>query len=165
NLIVSHQLGERTGRAFAFFDFAYAGVPVMLAGVIVTVLWAGRALREGGAGVSGHPGQMRRRVVTEAVIPPGSAFVGTSVATLPARVHALIRNERHVLRRPEAKLEAGDILLLEAESTRIGDWITEGMLARVPFSNAATGRPDRVEAVIMPESTLVGSRLRSLESF
>src|SRR5690606_18881324 len=86
-------------------------------------------------------------------------------ATLPARVHALIRNERHVLRRPEAKLEAGDILLLEAESTRIGDWITEGMLARVPFSNAATGRPDRVEAVIMPESTLVGSRLRSLESF
>lgn len=165
NLIVSQQLGERTGRAFAFFDFAYVGVPVMLAGVIVTVFWTGRALRDGGAGMPGHPGQMRRRVVTEAVIPPGSAFVGTAVAALPARVHALIRNDRHVLRRPQAQLEVGDILLLEAESTRVSDWIAEGMLARLPFSTALTGRPERVEAVIMPESTLVGSRLRSLESF
>lgn len=162
NLLVSQQLAARTGQGFAFFDFAWVGVPVTLAGLAAILLWVRRPL-----GRSPLPASLRspphegRRVVTEVAISPGSPFAGLPVADLPARIHGLRRKGVAVFfQRGEARLAAGDVVLLEVELPQLDGWLAAGSLA---LEAPADG--DRVEAVVMPESTVVGSRLGNMHGF
>jgi di/tricarboxylate transporter len=162
NLLVSHQLAERTGRGFAFFDFAWAGIPAAIAGLVAILLWARRPLgREQATASRRVPAHAGRVVVAETVLPPGSPFAGVAAAEFPARIHGLRRGGVAVFfQRPETRLAAGDVVLLETDLPRLDEWLGTGSLA-LP----SPGSGDRVEAVVMPESTLVGSHVGSLESF
>ncbi|RWK76131.1 MAG: hypothetical protein EOR51_30120 [Mesorhizobium sp.] len=57
NLIVSNQLAAVAGEGFAFFDYAWVGVPAAFAGLIVLLIWPGRIL---GAGLRHRAGYRRR---------------------------------------------------------------------------------------------------------
>lgn len=166
NLIVSQQLAGETGRAFAFFDFAYAGLPAAAAGLAAVVLWARRSLSAGDEGNVSPSGQMRRKVVAEAVIPESSAFAGTPATGFPAAIHSLRRNGAHLLfQRPDTRLEAGDVILLEAELPTLEGWLADGELLLPAGEGPLRQGDDLVEAVLMPESTLVGSRVWTIEAF
>jgi len=162
NLIVSNQLAAATGQGFAFFDFAWAGVPAALSGILVLLVWPRRDLQSGTAGPGRLPPQAFRTVVSEVEVPAGSRLVGAPVVETEFGVHALRRGGANLLHhRRGTAIETGDVLLVETGLQHLESLLGEGSVV-LPHAARPAGRR-RVEAVIMPESTLVGSRVGSLQ--
>ncbi|ARM89793.1 divalent ion symporter protein [Rhizobium sp. CIAT894] len=169
NLLVSDALGEATGAGFHFFDFAYVGLPVAMAGIMLVALRVQRLFPEPDeAPATISP--VTRRIVVERRIPEVSPLVGVRLSDCPARfgikAHALIRGDNFVFGPLEQSvIAAGDVLLAEgSDAVFAGLAAAQALMADI---NPHGLRPDffRVESVVMPESTLVGSRIRSLEIF
>lgn len=170
NLLVSDALTEATGSGFRLFDFAYVGLPVAIAGIALAAWLAPRLFNEADDTVVQSSG-VPRRWLTERQVPQNSPLVGTSLSLLPARFglqpHALLRNDRHVFGSPDKSLiESGDTLLVEADAAILVELLASGALL-MPRPDAGTFPVDvdYAEAVVMPESTVVGSRIHSLEIF
>jgi di/tricarboxylate transporter len=163
NLIVSNQLTAATGEGFAFFDYAWVGVPAAIAGLLALLVWPRRVLGSEPAGPKRLPPQSFRTVVSEVEIGAGSPLVGMPVAQIDATVHAIRRAGASLLfQRPGTRLEAGDVLLVKMDLPRLEAWLAEGRVD-LPDVRRDPAGSERVEAVIMPESTLVGSRIGTLE--
>lgn len=164
NLIVSSQLAAATGRGFAFFDFAWVGIPAAAAGMLVLLMWPGRVLGSGTPDdATRPPPHSFRDVVCEVEVPAGSPLLGLPVAEAGLTVHALRRNGANLFhRRPGTVIEAGDVLLAGIGLPRLEALLADGT---VSLAGSASHGADahRIEAVIMPESTLVGSRVGTLE--
>lgn len=163
NLIVSNQLAAATGRGFAFFDFAWVGIPAALAGILVLLVWPWRVLGRQAIGRGRLPPQAFRNVVTEIHVPIGSPFAGLPVADMDLTIHAMRRGGANLLhQRRGTSIEAGDILLVETSLPHLESLLASGS-ASLPDRAAGSATVQRVEAVIMPESTLVGSRVGALD--
>ncbi|EJB05708.1 di-/tricarboxylate transporter [Rhizobium leguminosarum bv. trifolii WSM597] len=169
NLLVSDALAKTTGQGFHFFDFAYVGLPVAIAGILLIAFRIQRLFPEPDetpATIS--PGT--RRIVVERRIPDISPLIGIRLSDCPTdfgiKPHALIRGDNFVFGPlDQSVISAGDVLLAEgADAVFAGLAATQALIADF---NPHGLQPDfsRVEAVVMPESTLVGSRVRSLEVF
>jgi len=163
NLIVSGQLAAATGRGFAFFDFAWVGLPAAVAGILAVVVWPRRVLGRDTAGRGRLPPQAFRTVISEVVVPAGSPLVGRPVGEAGLAIHAVRRAGAHLLhQRPGTTIASGDTLLVETGLLHLEALLAAGALA-LPGGASPSGARQRVEAVIMPESTLVGSRVGTLE--
>ncbi|MBB2755283.1 UNVERIFIED_ORG: di/tricarboxylate transporter [Rhizobium aethiopicum] len=169
NLLVSDALANATGAGFRFFDFAYVGLPVAIAGILLIAFRVQRLFPEpdeAPAAIS----PAKRRIVVERRVPDGSPLIGVRLSDCPShfgiKPHALIRGENFVFGPlDQSVIEAGDMLLAEGDDTVFaGLAAAQALIADI---NPHGLQPDfcRVEAVVMPESTLVGSRIRSLEIF
>ncbi|AIC28754.1 divalent ion symporter protein [Rhizobium etli bv. mimosae str. IE4771] len=169
NLLVSNALARTTGAGFHFFDFAYVGLPVATAGILLIAFRIRRLFPEpdeAPATIS----QGTRRVVVERRVPDVSPLVGVRLSECPARFaikpHALIRGNNFVFGPlDQSVIEAGDVLLAEgADAVFVELAATQALIADAHLHVLS---PDfaSIEAVVMPESTLVGSRIRSLEVF
>ena len=165
NLIVSNQLAEATGRGFAFFDFALVGVPAALAGILVLLVWPRRVLGREALGHGRQPPQAFRNVVSEVDVPVGSRLAGLLVAEAGFTIHTLRRGGAHLLhRRSGTAIEPGDVLLVETSLPHLESLLVDGSVS-LQHAVAGSAAAQRVEAVIMPESTLVGSRIGALDLF
>ncbi|ANL35601.1 SLC13 family permease [Rhizobium phaseoli] len=169
NLLVSDALAKASGAGFRFFDFAYVGLPVAIAGILLITFRVRRLFPESDeAPATISPGA--RRIVVERRIPDVSPLIGVRLSDCPTRFgikpHALIRGDKFVFGPLEQSIIAsGDMLLAEgADAVFAG---LADMQALMADAHPHGLQPDftRVEAVVMPESTLVGSRIRSLEVF
>ncbi|MDR9775142.1 SLC13 family permease [Rhizobium hidalgonense] len=169
NLLVSDALGKATGAGFHFFDFAYVGLPVAIAGILLIAFRVQRLFPE----PDEDPATISpttRRIVVERCVPEVSPLVGVTLSDCPMRFgikpHALIRGDNFVFGPlDQSVIEAGDVLLAEgADAVFAGLAATQALIADISPHGL---QPDfsRVESVVMPESTLVGSRIRSLEIF
>ncbi|WP_283196322.1 SLC13 family permease [Rhizobium sp. AN80A] len=171
NLLVSNALVAATGQGFRLFDFAYVGLPVAITGILMTSMLAPLLFPRDGDDDKAAPETPRRRMVAERRVPAGSPLIGQNLADLPARFalkpHALLRNGAFVFGSADrAIVEAGDLLLAEADDAVLADFAASGALQTDHWQAGHwQAEASRVEAVVMPESTLVGSRLRSLEVF
>lgn len=169
NLIVSDALSKATGRGLRLFDFAYVGLPVAIAGIALTAWLAPRLFPGRQEDPSTAVAPPRRRMVAERRVPANSPLVGTRLSALPDRFalrpHGLLRNDVFVFGAPDnSVVEMSDLLLAEADDAVFDELAASGALAtarRASWQEETT----RIEAVVMPESTLVGSRLRSLDVF
>ncbi|PKA38814.1 SLC13 family permease [Rhizobium sullae] len=169
NLLVSDALAKATGAGFHFFDFAYVGLPVAIAGILLMAAFVPLLLPEADGQPADAP-PARRRIVTERRIPEGSPLAGVRLLDCPRlfeiQPHALIRSGQFVFGPlDQSTIAAGDTLLAEGADTVFADLAASAAL--VPEIDVNGLQPDftRIEAVVMPESTLVGSRIRSLEVF
>ncbi|ANM05727.1 divalent ion symporter protein [Rhizobium phaseoli] len=169
NLLVSDALAKASGAGFRFFDFAYVGLPVAIAGILLIAFRVRRLFPESDeAPATISPGA--RRIVVERRIPDVSPLIGVRLSDCPTRFgikpHALIRGDKFVFGPLEQSIIAsGDMLLAEgADAVFAGLAAAQALMADAHPHGL---QPDftRVEAVVMPESTLVGSRVRSLEVF
>ncbi|ACE92591.1 putative transporter protein [Rhizobium etli CIAT 652] len=169
NLLVSDALAKASGAGFRFFDFAYVGLPVAIAGILLIAFRVRRLFPESDeAPATISPGA--RRIVVERRIPDVSPLIGVRLSDCPTRFgikpHALIRGDKFVFGPLEQSVIAsGDMLLAEgADAVFAGLAAAQALMADAHPHGL---QPDftRVEAVVMPESTLVGSRVRSLEVF
>lgn len=163
NLIASDQLRNATGHGFALFDFAWAGIPAAFAGLAVIVFFLPRRLAaaDPDATPSGyHP----RRVVASLHVPPGSALSGSPLGALPFQLHSVLRGGKQVfLAAKDAALRVGDCALVDVDEGRLEQLLMSGDLAQVGEGRAA-GLPT-ARAVIMPGSTVVGTRIGNLQAF
>jgi di/tricarboxylate transporter len=163
NLIVSNQLAAATGRSFAFFDFAWVGLPAAVAGILVLLIWPRRVLGKHESGRGRLPPQSFRTVVSEIQVPVGSPLAGLPVADAGLTIHAMRRAGANLLhQRGGTAILPGDVLLIETSLPRLESLLEDGS-ASLPGIDPGTAPRQRVEAVIMPESTLVGSRIGTLE--
>ncbi|MDQ0564451.1 di/tricarboxylate transporter [Rhizobium mesoamericanum] len=171
NMLVSNAWAEANGTGFRLFDFAYVGLPVAIVGIIMTAWLSPRLFpKTDGETFSAAAFSPPRRRITERQIPAGSLLIGARLSDLPGRFslqpHTLVRDDKFVFGTPDRLVvEAGDLLLAEADETVFDGLEASGTLLPQRDPSSATTAADYVEAVVMPESTLVGSRLRSLEVF
>ncbi|EJC81106.1 di-/tricarboxylate transporter [Rhizobium leguminosarum bv. trifolii WSM2297] len=169
NLLVSDALGKATGAGFHFFDFAYVGLPVAFAGIFLITFRVQRLFPEPDeAPATISP--TTRRIVVERRVPEVSPLLGVRLSDCPARFgikpHALIRGDNFVFGPlDQSVIQAGDVLLAEgSDAVFAGLAATQALMADAHPHGL---QPDfyRIGSVVMPESTLVGSRIRSLEIF
>ncbi len=162
NVIIASYWGRVSGEPFGFFDFAWVGLPVALAGVLYVGLIGWRVLpnRKGQSSpedrfqVSAYLGELR---VTES-----SKAAGMNLRelrelddTLP--VLAVLRGEEHIAAyRFYGRLQEGDLLLVEGETREI-----ESLAHRAGLEIGAE-KPeddDETEAVDAGESKAVATAL------
>src|SRR3546814_6444466 len=160
NLVVSQAKADILGRPFAFFDLAYVGLPVAVAGIAFLIVWVpGRRWLRGGA-PSHEAGVRQRRLVTEIRIPPASAFAGQPLpafeSAVGAQIFAVLRDGKRLFGRlADHHLEAGAILVVEAATAAL-EAACEARSVE-PVQGALTGAADRssVDVVLMPQSLFV----------
>jgi di/tricarboxylate transporter len=162
NLIVSEALRGARGAGFGFLDFAPTGLAVTIVGVAVIVLWAPRALA--GTEESAAERDLRgRRLVTEATIPVASITAGELSARIQGSVHAVQREGRRLFPlRADTGLQPGDVVLIEADEAAFHAAVATGALGAARSAGAGAGT--EMEAIVMPRSTLVGSRAATIEA-
>lgn len=167
NLIVSAANRDITGEPLGFFDFAYAGVPATIMGLVILVLWVPRVLGEARDDApAGEYGG--RRILSEFRICDGSEWTGRRLTDIESdfglSLHTVVRDGRYLFaRRSDIVLLSGDVVLINGELGRIAKMIDTGALAYADRDHD-DGTP-LLEAVVMPESTLVGSSIQTLEVF
>ncbi|WP_327211969.1 SLC13 family permease [Rhizobium beringeri] len=169
NLLVSDALTKTTGTGFRFFDFAYVGLPVAIAGILLITFRVQRLFPEPDETPVTIP-PAARRIVVERRIPDISPLIGVRLSDCPVRFgikpHALIRGDNFVFGPlDQSVIEPGDVLLAEGADAVFTDLAATQALMADAHPHGLQPDFTRVEAVVMPESTLVGSRVRSLEIF
>lgn len=168
NLVVSQAKAEILGRPFAFFDLAYVGLPVAIAGITFLVLWTPRRfwLRERDTGR--EQGLQQRKLVTEVRVVPGSSLAGQTISAaegnLGAQVFTAVRDGKHLFGRiAEQVLKPGDLLVVEIATAALGDACEAGMVTQEQRAPSGMGEQSTVDVVLMPQSIFVGSRIGTLE--
>lgn len=121
NLIVAGFRAEETGEAFRMFDFSPVGALVALAGVVFIALLGWRMVprREPAGADSFDTGTY----ITEVRVTEKNKVVGKRLDAVEAmldedeaQIVGMVRNDLRVMApRPDRVLQAGDILVLEAE--------------------------------------------------
>lgn len=169
NLVVSNIQTQATGRPFGFFDLAWVGIPVTLAGVVWLVIAAPRLLAGRGLQGVSQETSRARPFFTELRVTADSPLAGQSASAaasqLRATIYSHLRANRHVFgsRRQQVVLP-DDILLVEADANAIAEANdqrrAEFILAVEPEALSAW-----VEAVVLPQSVIIGSTLGTIEAF
>lgn len=137
NIIVSEAAADAVARPFGFFEFALAGLPLLLGTLVIVVLAGDRLLPEREPAVLPADAADQARVlreryalaedvplataatgVTEVVVPPGSALIGVHVfpgeTTVDGDLVVLAaRRAGDDLTDRDARLRAGDALVLQ----------------------------------------------------
>jgi len=170
NLVVNDWKISETGSGFGYFELALVGGPVALAGLAWIILAAPRMFRGAHdispAGFDAGPGEF----LSEMAVPDGSSFVGHHLPDAEAeyelRIHGVIRHGAHVFaRRGDILIAPSDTLLVEGELGRLDQLREQGDLASLEPAERDAVEPERIEAVVMPDSLLLGSRIADVGAF
>ena len=171
NLLISAFRAEATGERFLLFDFTPVGVAVSVAGIANLLLLGWRLLPAGRGPRREDDAFEIGDCVTEARVGPSSPIIGLDVAgyefSRNAHVLGVIREGRRLFGRMQAAvLQAGDIMLLQADTATLERTIEEDQLELVERDKQeapeAAG-PDLVEAVVLPNALVQGSSPLSLD--
>ncbi len=157
---------------FSMFEFLPVGAAVAVLGIIYLTFVGHRLLpqtREAGYAED----YAIREYLSEVVVTPGSPLAGrelrdSGLAQMGLQVRAILRGDRRLDAEPNVTLKEGDLLLVQA--------VREGLL-QVRDTAGIEIRPDQkmraeplasetrkiVEALLMPQSSLVGRTLEELD--
>jgi len=171
---------EQTGMpAFGMFDFLPVGLGVTIAGLAFITLAGGRLTPKRKEAAAGEELFRISEYITELRVVEGSKFVGRPLYDLLAVteteadvvVIGLVRGERWKQAPSTYEvLRQGDILVVEADSERIQQFVALTGLALAESvtlkgeerEKQTAGEIDTLEAVVTPESMLVGRTATSL---
>jgi di/tricarboxylate transporter len=176
NVLISAVRQEVMGKPYHLFDFTPVGLPLTCAAIaFLSVGW--RLLP---ANRRGQPTPEKRFAIedytSEALLPDASPLVGKTVADLEAlsdddvTVAGIIREQSHrYVPRPHWALYAGDILVLQGDPTALQPVVDRAKLELLGADAMAALKPrdkddvlETVEAVIAPDSLLIGNTPRDL---
>jgi di/tricarboxylate transporter len=172
NLLISDFRAQATGERFLLFDFAPTGLAISAAGIAYLLLIGWRFLPAGRAAPPQDGAFEVREYVTEARVAPASPALGVEVGRFAAGnrivVHGVVRDGRRLFGRvEEAALQAGDILLLEADTATLERTIEEHgleLVERGKRERRADGAElSLMEAVVLPDAVVQGSSPASLD--
>ena len=173
NIIISLYRAEELGRPFLMFDFLPVGLSAALAGVFLLGLFGWRLLPRR---ATGHDEKVLFRIeeyISELKVLPGSRFIGrtlgelTSLGKWDILVLAMVRDGARIpAPRAHERVNENDILVVEADPELLGDFAEHGKLAMAGKNQShafGSGRKDLYEAVVMPDSYIVGRTARSVD--
>jgi len=160
NLLVAEAIEQVRPASFGFFEIGWVGLPVALVGLAYLAFASPRWIRNGQADGAGGAQRQRERAV-QRIVPHGSALVGQDAAMLArngARLLDIILAGRQ--RPADDTLRPDDLVFLSAPPAILDELDRAGLLAPLPVLGE---RVDSVEALVMPDSIFVGSRIGDLE--
>ncbi|MHA1600530.1 MAG: SLC13 family permease [Alphaproteobacteria bacterium] len=175
NIIVASIRAAHTGQPFSMFDFAPVGLGVAIAGVAFVALigWRWLPAREQATDEIESLYHVED-YITEVRLPEESPFVGHRLVDLETLgkgdvvVVALVRRKDRMLA-PSGyvRLQAGDILILEADTASLQRIVEEAKLdaigaAHMSLDNLRSDRVAVIEVVVTPGSPMEGRTARSL---
>lgn len=181
NLLASDLRQRLTGKEFAMFDFAPAGLAITAAGLLYLIFVGWRFLP--GARSGQKPAEELFDVghyVTEAEVTEKSSLLGQTVGEFEQSVGegvvalGLIHGKRRLRAHSGYVLQAGDVLLLQSEAAELQELIKGGAIRLVPHQSAseaaeaapAEPRPasefDTMEIVVTPTSWIQGNTAKGL---
>jgi di/tricarboxylate transporter len=168
NIIVARMRAELTGQPFEMFDFTPVGVGIAAAGVAF-LAFGYRLIPKGRRGSATLDEALNiKDYVTEARVTAESEVVGRTVADLhklaedEVKVSAIIRRgDRSSRPLPDAVIRENDLLLLEGEPAALERAVATANLRltrehRIPVTEEGEDEVGAIEAVIGPNSTLIG---------
>jgi di/tricarboxylate transporter len=163
NLVVNDWRIAQTGHGFGYFALGSVGAPVAVLGIIWLVAAAPRLFRRAPVEPTA-PDAASGDLLAELSVSAKSGLIGLSPAQAEQhhgiRVHDIVRDRAHVFaRRDDIVFQAGDMLLVEASLETLDTLQNSGAAA---FGGDGV---ERFEAVVTPESYLIGSRIGDLASF
>ena len=176
NIIIATYRSEEMGGSFGMFDFTPVGLGVAAAGILFVSLIGWRLLPTDRQGeTEGETSLFQvEDYITEVRLPEGSPYVGRRLMDLEAltqgdvAVVALIRRKDRMLA-PSGylRLQAGDILIVEADADALQRLVDEAGLdmlgdADISRESLHSERVGVVEVVVTPGSRLEGRNARSL---
>jgi di/tricarboxylate transporter len=168
NVIVARVRAELGGQPFSMFDFTPVGIVVALAGCAFLAVGYRLLPQDRRGAVSLDQAIDIKDYVTEAEIGENSSLAGKTVADLKAlgggelQIVAILRDERRLQAPlPDARLRAGDTLLLRGDAAVLERVVAEGELdldgQHRPTQKEDALDPDQVsESIIGPNSVLIG---------
>lgn len=163
NLVIDQWKINETGGGFAYFALGTVGFPMTLLGLAWLILFA-RRMSSNDRPVAAAAEVGPSTFLFEVRVLAGSGIAGESLPHVESRhhlkIHDVLRSDAHVFaRRENIDICERDVLLVECSIDAFEDIQDKGLV-----ESTSTGA-DRVEAVVMPDSTILGSRIGSLESF
>jgi di/tricarboxylate transporter len=175
NIIIANYRNTNGGEPFGMFDFTPVGLAVAGAGVLFVSLAGWRLLPKERAGdQQGKSMFQLEDYITEVRLPDDSPYVGRRLVELESlaqgdvAVVALVRRKDRMLA-PSGylRLQAGDILIVEADTNALQNLVKKAGLdmvgeAELSAENLRSERVGLVEVVVTPGSRLEGRTARSL---
>ena len=167
NIIISEFREDYSGQSFEFFDFAFAGLPISVIGIlfIAFVGWRFVKLREEGSEKT--PLVDIQDYLVEMTISEDSALVGKRIHELTSELgtdNVLIGvvTEKGTIRRPHHRetFEALQILVLKISPDDVAGIQTEfGLIIDPDLQDPSQlGELGEIEAMITPRSRLIGRK-------
>ncbi|MEC8252657.1 MAG: SLC13 family permease [Planctomycetota bacterium] len=172
NVILSDYLLERTGEGLAFFAFAPVGAAVFGACLTWFLLIGRRFLPQASASPSLESRYEVAEFLTETMAEPDSDIVGRTLGELdlPGRdvtVLQVIRGNEFLPPNPWLKVQPNDVLVIQGRITAITDALHRGLSVKeelkVDDKTLRSADLRMVEAILPPDSELIGQSLRDLD--
>ncbi|MEZ6037462.1 MAG: SLC13 family permease [Planctomycetota bacterium] len=172
NVILSDYLLERTGEGLAFFAFAPVGAAVFVACTTWFVLVGRRFLPQAKPSPSLESRYEVAEFLTETMAEPGSDIVGKTLGELdlPGKdvtVLQVIRGKEFLPPQPWLKVQPNDVLVIQGRITAITDALHQGLSVKeelkVDDKTLRSADLRMVEAILSPDSELIGHSLRELD--
>lgn len=173
NLVVSGLMTQRGMAPMGLFELAPVGLPIAILGLAYMLTVAPRLLPRRTAEDSADDSFGLRAYLTEVVVLGGSPLAGKTLQEsglgrdLDLNVLRIVRGGRSLLAFPEARLEEGDLLIVEGERAsilRIKDRAGIDIKADARLADVVDGTPEvrLAEGVLLPISPLVGGTLAEI---
>jgi di/tricarboxylate transporter len=172
NIIVSRVRQDLTGTSFQMFDFAPVGVTLTVAGIVFLALfyWLLPSRQREGLAVS--DAIEIKNYTTEATVGSDADVLDKTIADLQklgdgrAMVMSILGSDdkkRYPL--PDATLREGDRLVIEGEPEALDALVERGGLTLSDREHERDADVVAVEAIIGPNSDLIGSSAREFALF
>lgn len=169
NIIIAMMRAEVSGEAFSMFDFSPVGVAIAIMGVLFITLLGWRLIPAARLKNS-SPEQLFaiEEYLTEVIVTKDSALVGRPVADIDGLDDGSIevvgvahRHGKMLSIRPGQRLNAGDILILQADPSQVQPLLDKNDLELITsadkkFTELTQGDLTLVEGVIKRGSLLEG---------
>jgi di/tricarboxylate transporter len=173
NLVVSGLMTQRGMAPMGLFELAPVGLPIAILGLAYMLTVAPRLLPRRAAADSTDDSFGLRAYLTEVVVLGGSPLAGKTLQEsglgrdLDLNVLRIVRGGRSLLAFPEARLEEGDLLIVEGERAsilRIKDRAGIDIKADAQLADVVDGTSEvrLAEGVLLPISPLVGGTLAEI---
>lgn len=159
NLLIAEVAERLRGERFTMFEFAPVGAAITLAGIVFIVLIGWRLLPRGREDVKSETDLFEiGHYVTEARLPAKSKLIGKTIRELEdasgdsAIVLGLVHGDTRLRPSSYYVLQEGDVLLLQAETEALQNFVKTGQMSLV--AAAPNARPDlpSAEASVPPDA-------------
>jgi di/tricarboxylate transporter len=165
NLVISGAMDNMGLGRIGFAELTPIGLPLTVVGLVAMYVVSDRLLRHR-ADRDEHESPAQREYLTEAIVLPGSRFVGHTVRELAEElslpVHALVRNGATIAGVTNERLRDNDEIVLSGtldDILRIKDLRSIALLADLRLVEPARTPAMLVEVAIPPTSMLDGRSL------
>lgn len=156
NIVASGILGALRGTPLGFFELGVVGLPLVMLGLAYFGLTGGVSWLA--AARPRSEAALPRTYLLAVLVPPGSPLIDGREPD-DAEIVGRTRDGRYSA--DTSEVAPGDLIMLRADLATLDRLAGSGVVASTPMLDDTD--VERVEAVVMPESIFVGSRVLDLE--